>query len=183
MACQCKLGIISQLLRGSLSVGCLSTPSQKRAIVAQNALALIRPQSHRTLQMKCRLGRLLICLLACVAMVDSHGGPGEKIREMLRGCFVLVGTQGEQPAPLLVQGLYGQMSLIRLSRQVRSRLTSTKGKPSPQSFGVLSHFVARARAVLQQACCPARQVKLAQNKVSPHSANVVQPRIRSRSKA
>ena len=28
-------------------------------------------------------------------MVDSHGGPGEQIREMLRGCFVLAVVGGE----------------------------------------------------------------------------------------
>ncbi len=51
--------------------------------------------------------------------------------------FFRLGVYSQQLAwrMCFLQGLCGRMSLIRLSPQVRSHLTSTKGRRSPQSFG------------------------------------------------
>ena len=66
-----------------------SLPPVSAAVAAQGFHRFAPPNCRRTLAMRCRR---LFCMLACAAMVDSLGGPGEKIREMLRGgCFFPAG--------------------------------------------------------------------------------------------
>ena len=85
-------------------------------------------------------------------MVDSHGGPGEQIREMLRGCFVLavVGGGGQELAvdAFVCAGFVRPDEPDKIVATGSEPLDEYQRKTQSPIIWVRACFAAGARAVL-----------------------------------